>query len=360
MRLKSFYAKNMTEAMKMVRDALGEDAVIVATREEAGKQSVKVMAAVEQHDDDFHSGSFNHTKNETMDQLSEEQAWLSGRDTEADNEEAVIEQLTDAMIRHSVPEDITDQVLSCATVIGADRPDEALTAAIEHLFSFQPLPVQQADKAVMFVGPPGAGKTLAAAKLAARGVLEGQKVAVISTDTQRAGGFEQLSSLTSIMGVHAQSVEAPDDLTSALEMSMTADLIVIDTAATNPFDTDQMRELAKFIAAGPIDPILVMPAGTDPSESSEMARVYSALGIKSILPTRLDVARRIGGLLSAANSGSLYFSDASKTHKVADGLFPLSPSTLAKQLMPEAFRVGSGQQQQSLGRSALDRTKETV
>ena len=47
MRLKSFYAKTMTEAMQMVRETLGEDAIIVATREEKGGKAVRVTAAVE-------------------------------------------------------------------------------------------------------------------------------------------------------------------------------------------------------------------------------------------------------------------------------------------------------------------------
>ena len=37
----------MTEAMKMVRDALGEEAIIIATREEDGGKSVRVTAAIE-------------------------------------------------------------------------------------------------------------------------------------------------------------------------------------------------------------------------------------------------------------------------------------------------------------------------
>ena len=47
MRLKSFYAKTMTEAMQMVRDTLGEDAIIVATREEKGGKAVRVTAAID-------------------------------------------------------------------------------------------------------------------------------------------------------------------------------------------------------------------------------------------------------------------------------------------------------------------------
>ena len=51
MRLKSFTAKSMRDAMQMVREALGEDAIIVATREENGGSSVRVTAAVEKEMD---------------------------------------------------------------------------------------------------------------------------------------------------------------------------------------------------------------------------------------------------------------------------------------------------------------------
>ena len=51
MRLKSFTAKTMKEAMQMVRDELGENAVIVATREESG--GVRVTAALEQEERSF-------------------------------------------------------------------------------------------------------------------------------------------------------------------------------------------------------------------------------------------------------------------------------------------------------------------
>src|SRR6476646_9647197 len=54
MRLKSFYAKSMTEAMQMVRNTLGEDAVIVATREENGGKADRVTAAIEQEDNSMH------------------------------------------------------------------------------------------------------------------------------------------------------------------------------------------------------------------------------------------------------------------------------------------------------------------
>lgn len=346
MRLKSFYAKNMTEAMKMVRDTLGEDAVIVATREEGGGKSVRVTAAVEQEDRygdadtmtrerETPRGRNPHFEVETETANRVGESWLQ-YDAE-DEENAVIEHLTDVVLRHGVPDEITDQVISCATVLGMARAEDALTAALEHLFAFRPLPQKPTGgTAWMMVGPPGAGKTLAAAKLAARGVMSGLRVAVISTDTVRAGGIEQLSAFTNLLRIDLKKASGAKSLRAALEQARGADQIIVDTAGMNPFSTDEMRDLARLIAAGDIDPVLVLPAGIDADESGEIGRVFAALGVRNLLPTRIDIARRVGGLLGAAHHGNMIFTDAGNTPKVADGLIALSPQRLMRILMPQA------------------------
>jgi len=310
----------------MVRETLGEDAIIVATREEKGaKGGVRVTAAVEQHD--FHN-DFNPA--------DPEKDWVYGDD--GDEESAVIEKLTDVMLRHSVPEEVTDQVISCATVIGLEQAEIALIAALEHLFAFRPLPQKPTRTACMLVGPPGAGKTLAVAKLAARAVMNNMNVGVISTDTLRAGGIEQLSAFTKLMNIDLKKAANPKQLRDCLEHFSHADQIFIDTGGLNPFESEEMRNLARMISMGDISPILAMPAGTDAEECGEIARIYATLGVTSMIPTRLDISRRLGGLLSAAHYGGLIFADASKTPKVADGLIALTPQSLARLLMPEAIK----------------------
>jgi flagellar biosynthesis protein FlhF len=338
MRLKSFYAKSMKEAMQMVRDTLGEEAIIVATREEGGGKTVRVTAAVEQQDEreyeghDFEGFELNTQSASTIE--NDRNDWLQYDDE--DEENAVVEQLTDVMLRHSIPEDITDQVISCATIMGANKADQALVAALEHLFSFRPLNQKKGGKALMMVGPPGSGKTLATAKLATRAVMGSQSVAVITTDSQRAGGVEQLSAFTKILRVNLSKASGPKELRGALDQAHGADHVFIDTAGINPFNPEEMRELARLAAVGDIDPVLVLPAGIDADESGEIGRVYGALGVRSILPTRLDIARRLGGVLSAAHHGGLIFAEGSHTPKVADGLFALTPRRLAALLMPQA------------------------
>lgn len=307
----------------MVRDTLGEDAVIVATREEKGG-TVSVTAAVEPA---FELGRGHRTAAVSRD-------WLQ-YDSE-DEELAVAEEITDVMLRHNVPEHIMDNIISCATVIGLEQPKIAMIAAIEHLFHFRALPQSAHKKPIMMVGPPGAGKTLAVAKMAARGVMDGLNVSVISTDAVRAGGFEQLQAFTKLLKTDLQRAETPRDLKHAIQSIKEYDQVIIDTQGTNPFDQDDLKILAKMMSVEEVDPYLVLPAGGDAEEAGEMARSFSALGVHTLVSTRLDIARRLGSLLSAAHHGNLAFAEASHTPKVANGFTSLTPKSLTARMMPGA------------------------
>jgi flagellar biosynthesis protein FlhF len=331
MRLKSFNAKTMTEAMQMVRNALGDEAVIIATREEKGG-GVRLTAAIEPAFELGRGGV-----------AAEPDDWLQYDDEDEDG--AIAEELTDAMLRHAVTDSVLDEIISCASVMGLEDSGVALAGALEHLYEFRPLPQKQHRKALMMVGPPGSGKTLAAAKIAARGALGGLKVGVITTDTIRAGGIEQLEAFTKLLRIDLRKASSREELAAALDRMEGMDQVVIDTAGANPFGRDDIAALAKLIGVGDIDPILVMPAGIDAEESGEIGRVFAAAGVNSLLASRVDIARRLGGLLSAAQQGQLAFTDAANTPKVADGLTPLSPRGLAKLLIPSAFRTAGNANQ---------------
>jgi flagellar biosynthesis protein FlhF len=210
MRLKSFYAKTMTEAMQMIRDTLGEDAIIVATREEKGGKAVHVTAAIDPPS--YSAPAFEIGKSSAP---AEGDDWLQY--DEEEEQSLIAEELTEVLLRHSVPEDVMDQILSCATVVGLEQPSIALIAAIEHLYNFQPLPQKAHKKPIMMVGPPGSGKTLAVAKAAARGVMNGLRVGVISADTVRAGGVEQLAAFTKLLRIDLKKAAGPQELAEMLQ-----------------------------------------------------------------------------------------------------------------------------------------------
>lgn len=317
--------------MDMVREALGDDAVIVATREEkdrAGNPLVHITAAVEK---DMPGGPADS-------------AWEK---EEALGESGLTEEITDALLRHTVPEEVLDQIVSTASMIGMGDARPAFMAAIESLFKFEPLPALPEAKPIMMVGAPGAGKTLATAKVAARSAMRGLDVTVITTDTERAGGREQLEAFTRLMDIELHCVREPVELKELLLSVKDADQILIDTAGANPFDRDSIGGLSSWTNAVDLTPVFVMPANTHAEEAAEMAEIFSAIGAERLFVSRIDVARRLGSLLSAAYTGGLSFCDISATPKVADGLSQLNSKRLTQLLMPRAntSKMGSANPQ---------------
>ncbi|MDR6772445.1 GTPase [Azospirillum sp. BE72] len=323
MRLKSFHAKTMSDAMRMVRQSLGDDAIIVATREEEGG-GVRVTAAVEEDDLPAAPVSGNARGGRAK-------APPKPVEPEIDVGEVV----ADALQRHGVPATLAEQLIDAASGLDTEDPRLALGSALDSYFTFNPLPDGRSPvKPLALVGPPGSGKTLVAAKLAARAVFKKRSVGVITTDTVRAGGVDQLAAFTRLMKLKLATVEDPDALAGAFEVHRKTDLVLVDTAGRNPFDAEDMQDLRALLGAGEVEPVLVLPAGLDALEAADMALAFKAVGVRRMLVTRLDMTRRLGSLLAIAARARLSFCDASVSSKVAEGLTALNPLALARMMIP--------------------------
>ena len=327
MRLKSFQAKTMGDAMRQVKETLGDDAIIVSTREENG--FVRITAAVEQQE----ISSEPPAKGPRFERPREKAP--EPVPTPAEEEDA-LEIITDVLLRHRVPASVSDKIITTAMTLRAGTAKSLLTRAIDQVFGFSLLQEPKQPKPIILVGPPGAGKTLMTAKLAARYVMDGQKTAVITTDIARAGGIEQLQAFLNILSLPLYQAEEAKDLKHALAQAAGAKHIIVDTGGLNPFDPQEMKILARLMAVTEMEAALVLPSGIDAEEAAEMAQTFSILGVKKFIPTRLDFARRLGGVLSAADKAGLSLTAASHTAQVAEGVIDLDAATLADFLMPDA------------------------
>ena len=308
----------MSEAMRQVRETLGDDAIIVNTHEEKSGW-VKITAAVEQA----------HPPPESL-------AGIAEREESGFDAETIVEMITDTMLKHRVPGNVSDKIISIAMTLPGGDPQKALGLALGKTLLFEEAPLKKKQKPVILVGPPGARKTLMAAKLAARAVLDGQKISVITTDIARAGGVEQLSAFLNILSLPLSQAEDAKGLKAAIAGAGKDAQIIIDTGGLNPFDPQEMKFLAKLIHVEDMQPTLVLPAGTDAEESAEIALTFAVLGVKRLIPTRLDFSRHLGGILSAASRAHLAFTEGSHTPQVARGILPLTPDALAGLLMPHS------------------------
>lgn len=191
MRLKSFYGNSLTEAMRQVREALGEDAIIVATRDDENG-GVRVTAAIEDKPPAPPAMAAKAAQHATP---------------PVDDGSAAIETIAEAITRHHVPTHLAERLMATATQFANDDPLLSLGAAFDVHFKFHPILDDKPAKPLMLIGPPGAGKTLCIAKFATKAAMSKRPVTVISTDTERAGGMEQLAAFTRLLKLNLVEIE---------------------------------------------------------------------------------------------------------------------------------------------------------
>jgi len=309
MRLRTFTGRTTMEAMGLVRAHLGPSAVIVSTQED-GRGSARVTAAL---DDDSLM---------PQPEVAEETPHHFDR------------VIAKALAFHGVAPELSDRIVRGAHARPGATVLPTLAQSLASLYRFEPLTPAN-PRPTMLVGPPGSGKTVTAAKLAARAVLAGQHVRLMTTDLVRAGGVEQLQAFAKILGTPFQPVDGPDNLAAALEACDPAELVIIDTSGVNPFSASDTAELSGLTAQGETEPVLVFAAGGDANETVAMAEIFRDLGCNRLVVTRLDTVRRFGSLLSVANTLDLCFAELGVAPDIADGLLPFTPKLLARLLLPK-------------------------
>ncbi len=296
MRLKRYQAPDTREAITSIRAELGEEALILGTRRTA--EGVEVTVAV------------------TAAPAPE----LPAPDAQAPGAEAgpARERL---LAWHGVPAG------QAAMLQGG-----TLAGALARTLRFTAAPLDGNAAPLLFAGPPGAGKTLTVARLATRLVMTGAAPLVITADGRRAGAIEQLAAFTRLLGLTLIVASHPATLARALARRKPGVPVLIDTPGADLFDDRQRDEIAALAASAAATIALVLPAGIDPAESADCAAAFAAQGATLLVATRLDMARRLGGVLAAAQAGGLALAEAGIGPGAADGLTPMTPALLAGHL----------------------------
>lgn len=321
MRLKSFTGASLSDAMEQVRQALGDEAIIVATRD-VPDGGVRITAAIDE-DARQQEGAVG-AQILAFDQPSTPA--LGGNP---------IDVVYRALADRGVPAAIADALLERVEDADLADPRDALNDALGHRFGFAPLADTRWDRAVLLVGPPGAGKTQTAAKLAARGLLSGRSVGLFSTDVDRAGGTARLKALAKALRLTLLEADDAETLADGLEMEAGKDLRIVDAPGRNHFEPKEMADLARGIARRPIEPVLVLPAGLDTDEAADIARAYREVGVTRLIATRLDLSRRFGSVLAAAEAGGMALAELSATAAIKDGLIPAAPQAFSNLFVPQ-------------------------
>jgi flagellar biosynthesis protein FlhF len=156
------------------------------------------------------------------------------------------------------------------------------------------------------VGPTGVGKTTTLAKLAAQAVLTlGKSVRVISLDTFRVGALEQWRRYSELIGCPFDVVTNAGAFHRIVH-SNPSDIVLVDTAGRS--GSDQGSILAGCVSGlGAINRhvLLVLPAWMRARDAERVAQSYTKPGLTGVVITKLDETDQVGGVMHAPLGGKL-------------------------------------------------------
>ena len=162
---------------------------------------------------------------------------------------------------------------------------------------------------VALVGPTGVGKTTTIAKLAAgfSQVHGSDQVALISTDTFRIAGFEQLATYGKIIGCQVSLAKDSQALDALLQQYSKKKLILIDTAGMGQRDMRLAEQLTALVsnARVRIRNYLVLAANTQQGVMQENVNRFKKIPLSGCIYTKLDESISIGEIITTSIQNGL-------------------------------------------------------
>lgn len=173
------------------------------------------------------------------------------------------------------------------------------------------------------IGPTGVGKTTTTAKLAARAVIRhgADKVALLTTDSYRIGGHEQLRIYGKLLGVPVRSIKDIDDLQLMLHELRGKHTVLIDTVGMSQRDQMLAEQIAMMSQCGTaIKHLLLLNATSNGGTLEEVISAYQQHGIHGCIITKVDEAAGLGTVLDAIIRRKLRLHYVTNGQKVPEDL----------------------------------------
>ncbi|MBO8130536.1 MAG: hypothetical protein H0Z29_03340 [Candidatus Marinimicrobia bacterium] len=360
MRIKSFYGQTLQEALNQAKEELGEDVIVLETKEIKGnglllenKNLVKLTVKIEEpesteakpkHEEKKKSKPeksaneelivkrqldklYNYFRNILNIGLPEfyENAWRKLCDTgiEYSDSIAIIEDIyyqsgetkvidyseLKARVRKRIVEKIGEKLGDVDNLFNNDRT----------VFSF--------------MGPTGCGKTTVLMEMALSPVLNKIKNKnIISTDIYRIGSMDRLDKFSQVSGIKLIKAKSPEELLRIVN-EIDKGLVLIDTPIG---DIDRYKDIFRGLLTVPdILHLVCIPANLDSGEIDRYMERFNSLKRVGIVLTKVDEVRNKGRIFSLIKSFKHKLFFFTMGNEIPESLHVINASVLAKEIIKE-------------------------
>ena len=157
---------------------------------------------------------------------------------------------------------------------------------------------------ILMVGLYGQGKTTTIGKLANFLHKRGLSVGLVAGDVHRPAAYDQLAQIGEQLGIPVSGIPGEADAVKVvrrgLEEFQDRNVVIVDSAGRHALDGDLIEELkrmSKFVK--PDETILVLDGSTGQQAGPQAKAFHEAVGVTSVIVTKLDGTAKGGGALSA-------------------------------------------------------------
>jgi len=392
MQIKRFEAKNMTTALRMIKDELGPDAVILSARSikkgrgifaSTKNTGVEVTAAIDANLPKVQksayagaTGAYNRSgsiapqdalqkkKRSLMQTFNGGIKNLAGKRVSSPDGNSKYEDNSgqsswiSALYQHMLSQDIKREYASeiaedLSRIPGSDQfggRGESIVRLADILedigLSVEPIGTNPSKQEIhVFVGPTGIGKTTTIAKFAAHcKIRKNQKVAILTLDNIQVGANEKLKMYAGIIGCPLEMPNSPAEFKNQIKKFKGYDIILVDTPGINFRDKNQNEEMRCYLEKIKSKRIhLVVGANTREKELRNTVNELKNMPVTNVVFTKLDECDTLGTIINFLIQTRIPLSLLSNGQQIPEDIVTASVETLIEIILQPSFAVSKRQ-----------------
>lgn len=384
MQIKKYIASTLKEATEMMKDELGDEAIILSTRikeadpkkgtkkvfelvagieDEYDKKNVVVKESFEDEEENEEDNSFHaelqkisrkiygeKIKNQQGESFKEPEtkkvvvkakAPAKPEKSLKDDLSKVVDLLTQREVHRDIISLVIDQLKSYKSVLNSKNLESYVLSCLSSMIPIKNLELKKRKQpyVISLVGPTGVGKTTCIAKLAVISkILHNLNVGLISIDTYRLGALDQLKIFSEISNIDMLVAYEASEIPNLMNSFKKKDIIFIDTAGRSQNNQNQLLKTKEFFKDIKVDEIfLVLSASNSLRTLKDVAEKFSIFNYKGFIFSKLDEAVAYGNILNLSYSRNMPVSFLSNGQVIPDDIISADSDFIAEMIYSGRF-----------------------